>query len=60
MAQPHYRCCALTKSGTRCRAAAVAETDWWRCRKHIDWFDLSTAEERERLAVLEIEEAYAR
>jgi len=50
------RCGALTQAGTRCRATAVAETDWWRCHRHVDWHENATPAERYRLAELEIEE----
>lgn len=50
------RCCALTLAGTRCTANAVAETDFWRCRRHVDWYDTASLDDRHKLAVLEIEE----
>lgn len=50
------RCGALTQAGTRCTGRAVAETDWWRCARHIDWYDHATPAQRYRLAELEIEE----
>lgn len=50
------RCGALTQAGTRCQANAVESTDWWRCRRHIDWHENATPAERYRLAELEIEE----
>lgn len=50
------RCCALTLAGTRCHANAVEATDWWRCRRHIDWYDTASLDDRHKLAVLEIEE----
>lgn len=50
------RCAALNKSGGRCKAEAVEETGWWRCERHIDWYDYCTKEEREQLAWLEIED----
>lgn len=50
------RCCALTQAGTRCMANAIEDTDWWRCRRHVDWFENATPAERFRLAELEIEE----
>jgi hypothetical protein len=50
------RCGALNQNGTRCSRRAVAETDWWRCGRHVDWYDHATLDERHRLALLEIEE----
>lgn len=50
------RCCALTQAGTRCQSRAVRATDWWRCSRHVDWYDHATPAERFRLAELEIEE----
>ena len=50
------RCCALTQAGTRCLSTAIEATDWWRCRRHVDWYDTATPAERYRLAELEIEE----
>lgn len=58
LAKPEFRCCALTQAGSRCRSNAVAATDWWRCSRHADWFDTATADERHKLAALEIEETY--
>lgn len=50
------RCGALNKNGGRCTSDAVAETNWWRCLKHEDWHRTATREQKERLAILEIEE----
>lgn len=50
------RCGALTQAGTRCRANGVEATGWWRCARHVDWYDHATPAERFRLAELEIEE----
>lgn len=47
-------CAALNASGTKCRSLPVAETDYWRCAKHADWYDTATREEREALALIEI------
>lgn len=47
-------CGALNASGTRCRNNPVAETGGWRCMKHADW--IGTKEEREKLALIEIQE----
>lgn len=51
-----YRCAALNKTGGWCKADAVEETGWWRCERHIDWYDYATKEERAKLAWLEIED----
>lgn len=53
-----FRCAALNKNGSRCRAGAVASTDWWRCARHRDWYQTATQQEIEKLAWLEIEEVY--
>ena len=57
--EPQFTCAALNASGTRCRSLAVAETDYWRCAKHANWYDTATKEDRENLALLEILETVA-
>lgn len=54
----HY-CGALNASGTRCRSVPVKETGGWRCMKHHAWHASATKEEREKLALIEIEETVA-
>jgi hypothetical protein len=56
LAKPEFRCGALTQAGNHCQHRAVAETDWWRCSRHADWYENATPAERFRLAELEIEE----
>lgn len=58
MSADELRCAALTQSGTRCRHRAVEETDWWRCHRHVDWYETATQADIERLALMEIEEAW--
>lgn len=51
-----WRCAALNKNGARCTSDAVEETAWWRCLKHLHWYDTATREEKEQLALMEIHE----
>lgn len=58
LAKPEFRCSALNQNGSRCSHRAVAETDWWRCHRHADWYDHATPNERHHLAMLELEEYF--
>lgn len=58
MSADPLQCAALTGAGDRCKGKAVAETDWWRCHRHVDWYTTATQAQIERLAWLEIEEAW--